>query len=320
MIDKETGILIAKVVTGIIALIFLFTVIIPIWQNINNSLNENLHRWISIFFDIGSSYKKNLGKKSNNYLTSNFNQSKNNFIKQFLSIKTPMEIERTINLGNSLLYLAPDNVEIIRDVAFLYYIIEDYETAIEYYEEVLAEFPKRKRRFKYLKGKSSRSVKNALVELAAIYYEQDDPAKMIEYYKQYLRASHRDDLYQEKISQGIDEQTARLDIFIAISGEGYFSYKKAIEQLEVYSDEFPGNEDVFYYLGLYNFDLVNLFGQDDFESVQENFYDAGLYFYKILNQSDDFRKRTITINLQKLDKIKAKYDKDKTIGAKTSKY
>ncbi len=310
MIDKETGIFIAKVISGIIALILLFTVIIPKFEQINDGFNNNLRSLIGLFFDTGSSFKKNSEKEENSYLINDFNQSKNNFIKQFLKIRTPEEIERTISLGNALLRMAQDEIEITRDVAFLYYMSEDYDKAIEYYEVVLESQPKRKRRFKYLKGANSRSVKSALAELAAVYYEQGEAAKMIGYYKQYLRAFQRDDVYREMMSQGIDERTARFQIFTAISGEGYLSYKKAIEQLEVYASEFPEDEDVFYYLGLYNYDLVNLFGLDDFKSVQGNFYDAGLYFYKILDQSDDFRKRTIMTNLEKLDKIKAKYDKD----------
>ena len=263
MLDKDTGIFIAKIVMGLIVLILLFTVIIPKWKEIDNVLNENLRRWVGIIFNTSSSFKKNLAKEKNKYLVSDFYEFKNNFIKQFLEIKTPVEIKHTISLGNKLRSLDPKDIEIIRDIAFLYYINEDYDKAIECYETVLRNYPKWRRRFKHLKGKNSRSVKRALVELAAVYYEQGDTNKMFEYYKQYLRASLHNDFYQETVSHGIDEQTAKFNIFKAISGEGYLSYKKAIALLEIYASEYPSDNDIYYYLGLYNFDLVNLFGFDD---------------------------------------------------------
>lgn len=166
MIDRDTAVFFAKIIAGIIALILLFTVIIPKWEEIDSAFNENLRRWISIFFDTGSSYKKSSTKEDNDYLISDFVQSKNNYIKQFLNIKTPEEIDRTISLGNTLLSMAPDKIEIVRDNAFLYYSSGDYDKAIEYYEAVLEKYPKRKRRFKFLKGAESRCVKSALATSA----------------------------------------------------------------------------------------------------------------------------------------------------------
>ncbi|MFH1063249.1 MAG: tetratricopeptide repeat protein [Candidatus Omnitrophota bacterium] len=317
MIDKDTGIFIAKIIAGVIALVVLFTVIIPRWQEIDKAFNDRMRGFINLMFDTGSSFKKSGTREENEYLTGDFNNEKNVFTKQFLNIRTGEEVERTLKSGQALLYMSPSKIEIARGVAFLYYISNDYEKADEYYQIVLADYPKQKRRFKYLKGDDSRTIKRALVELAALSYEQDDIAKMLDYYKQYLRASHRDDVFREMTARNIDAQTARYEIFNAIAGDGFLTYKKSIEQLEAFSRDFPEDKDVLYKLGLYNFDVVNLYEQDDFASIQQNFYDAGMYFYKVLDYSDDFRKKTILRNLEKLDQIKNKYDRQKAALQKT---
>ncbi|MBU1088138.1 MAG: tetratricopeptide repeat protein [Candidatus Omnitrophica bacterium] len=314
MMDRETVVFIAKIVCAIIGIILLFTVVIPKWQEIDAAFNSNIRSFIAMMFDTGSSFKKSGSRQDNTYLITDFNQAKNNFIAQFLKTKTPEEIDKTINLGKGILSMEPGKIELIRYVAFLYYIKKDYVKALENYEEVLKNYPKNKRVFKKLKGPDSRSVKRALAELAAVYYEQGDRANMLDYYKQYLRASQREDFFLDS-AQGIDEQTARYGIFTAIAGEGYLSYQKAIEQLEALAREYP-EDDIFYMLGLYNFDLVNLFAQDDFKLIEKNFYDAGIYFYKVLDKSDDFRKQTIISNLEKLDKIKARYEKEKAKSLK----
>lgn len=316
MIDKDKGIFIAKIIAAIIGLIFLFAVIIPQWQKIDNAFNNNIRKFIGLIFNTGSSFKKTGDKEENNYLSTDFNNSINIFTKQFINIRTPEEIEKTLKIGEALLSAAPAKIDIARRMAFLYYISNDYEKADEYYQMVLADYPKRKRNFKHLKDEDSRSIKRALVESAALAYEQDDTDRMVDYYKQYLRASHRDDVFRELIADGIDVQTARYGIFSAIAGDGFLSYEKAIKQLEEFSREYPEHEDVFYKLGLYNFEVVNLYAQEDFASIQQNFYDAGIYFYMVLDKSDDFRKQTIISNLEKLDKIKNKYELEKAAAMK----
>ncbi|MBU1044334.1 MAG: tetratricopeptide repeat protein [Candidatus Omnitrophica bacterium] len=308
MIDKEIGIFFVKIIAGIIALILLFTVIIPKWQEIDNAFNEKIRSFVGLIFDTSSSFKKSASKEENDYLASGFNETKNFFIKKFLNIKTPDEINKTISLGKDIVLMAPDKVEIIRDIAFLYYIKKDYVNALANYQIVLKNYSKRKRVFNKLKGADSRSVKRALADIAAVYYAQGEMDKMLDYYKQYLRASQRDDVYRDLLNQGVDEKTARYGIFTAMAGDGYLSYEKAIEELGKLGKEYPSDDEIFYQLGLYNFDVVNLFGQDDFKSIENNYYDAKIYFYKVLNKSDEFRQQTININLAKLEKIKAKYE------------
>jgi hypothetical protein len=58
MIDKDTGVFIAKLIVGVIALIFLFTVIIPKWQQLDNAVNDRIRGFIGLMFDTGSSFKK----------------------------------------------------------------------------------------------------------------------------------------------------------------------------------------------------------------------------------------------------------------------
>ena len=47
---------------------------------------------------------------------------------------------------------------------------------------------------------------------------------------------------QDHIVDGIDEKGARLGIFSNLSGGGFFSYKKAIEELESLRKDFPGEK------------------------------------------------------------------------------
>lgn len=183
-----------------------------------------------------------------------------------------------------------------------------FEKAIENYELVLLNVPRRKLLFEKLQDNADyRSIKRTLLELAALHYDLNQKEKMFDYYKQFLRVAFRDEIYRKYISGGIIEKNTHYEIFVNFSGAGFFSYKKSIKELEKYLKTYPEEKEVIVDLAKNNFELINLF----FDSAPEDYIDylnnAQKYLELSLEFASEDKKTSINRDLLQLGKLKDKY-------------
>jgi tetratricopeptide (TPR) repeat protein len=305
-IDKNDIKFWLKIVSAGIIIILFFTVIIPKWQQINKAFDMQIKRFVGLIFQTSESFTH---ERPSNYLIDELKQMERDFKAQFVTISSKKQIKFAIINGENLLDADPENKSILRKLAFLYYVSRDYETAQKYYEKILDSYPKRKRTFENLKGEDSRTVKNTLIELAALNYELGNTRIMIDLYEQYLRASNRKSVYKDLADSGIDQKRARFEVFSNMASDSLLYYIKAIEMLEDYGKSYP-EDDLFFRLGTLNYNIVSIYAQDDFTEIQEYFYNAEYYFKMIIDTSDEYRKKLIIENLEKLEEIKRKIEKN----------
>ena len=305
---KEKFIFLMKCLAVLVIIILFFTVVVPKYKQLDNFITAKTKEVLSLIFQTTISVGKKSHEYSKNYTRVELAAAVASFGRKFLTFSSDTQLKRLLKRGDSILQMAPLNINIRQKVAFLFYMDGQFEKAIEYYDFVLDTVPKRKRLFKKLReNEDYRSIKRALLELAALYYDLDEKEKMIDYYKQFLRVAFRNEIYREYISEGINEKNARYAIFADFGGSGLFSYKKSIKELEKYLKDFPEEKDVILILAKNNFEVVNLF----FDSAPDDYLDYVNNAQKYLELSLDFasehRKAAINMDLSQLLKLRDKY-------------
>ncbi|MCG2712551.1 MAG: hypothetical protein L6416_09550 [Candidatus Omnitrophica bacterium] len=308
MMDKEKFIFLIKCLAALVIIIFFFTVIVPKYKQLNDFITARTEEFLSLIFQTTVSLGKKTNEYQENYIKDEFASFVASFGREFLTFSTNDQLKKLIIKGESILGMAPLNINIRQKTAFLLYMDGQFEKAIENYEFVLDNIPRRKRTFKKLSQHTDyRSIKRVLLELAALYYDLDKKEKMINYYKQFLRTAFRDEIYRHHISGGITEKKADYGIFANFGGAGLFSYKKSIKELEKYLKAYPEEKDVILILAKNNYEVVNLF----FDFAPDDYLDYVNNAQKYLELSLDFapeqRKAAINNDLSQLQKLKDKY-------------
>ncbi len=306
--DQEKFIFLIKCLAALVIIIFFFTVVVPKYKQLDNFVTAKIEEFLSLLFQTTVSVRDRAHDYAENYTKAELVTMVASFGRKFLTISTDAQLKRIIKTGDSILLLMPKDINIRQKVAFLFYLNGEFEKAIEHYEFILDNVPRRKRLFSKLRDNADyRSIKRALLELAALYYDLDEKEKMIDYYKQFLRVAFRDEIYREYISKGIDEKSARYGIFANFGGAGLFSYKKSIQELEKYLKDFPEEKDVILDLAKNNFEVVNLF----FDAAPDNYLDylnnAQKYLELSLDLVSEHRKAAINRDLSQLQKLKDEY-------------
>ncbi len=316
MLDRDTFILMRKIVLAVITLLLIFFLVVPKWQEVNAAFTDKLQTFLKSFFEGAFSIANKVPEKKNEFIASDISESKSHFAAKFLNGISDEDIRSALKTGEFLITITPDDTELLHRVAFLNYVLGDYEKAREYYDLILKRFPSKKMTIEYLKGRDEcHGIQRALLELSALSFEEKHIDEMINCYTRFLRAFYRKDVYKEFVEKGINELSASLDIFTKLSNEGVFSIMKSIESLEKIRQGYPDNNDVIYLLGMSNFALVNQLSCNPEKISLIYIDDAERYLNKAIEKSSVSQQGKIRKILEVLEKIKTqvtvKKDSDK---------
>lgn len=318
MLDRDTFILIRKIVLAVITLLLIFFVVVPKWQEFNAAFTEKLQAFMRSFLEGAFSIANKAPEKKNEFIATDISESKSLFAAKFLNGMSGEDIKSALKAGEFLITITPDDTELLHRVAFLNYVLGDYEKARKYYDLILNRFPPKKMTIEYLKGRDEcHGIQRALLELAALSFEEKYSDEMINYYTRFLRAFYRKDVYKEFVEKGVNELSASLDIFTKLSEEGVFCIMKSIESLEKIRHDYPENNDVIYLLGMSNFALVNQLSCNP-EKISLIYIDnAERYLNKAVEKSPVLQREKIRKTLEVLQKIKTQIIVQKETEKKT---
>jgi tetratricopeptide (TPR) repeat protein len=251
-----------------------------------------------------------LAKATNEEIKSNLETFKELFLNGF----TDDELKEAIRIGEYLLQNQPQDNQIRRKVAFLYFVKGDYNKALEYYDTVLESYPKKDRLYEKLKFDFTKSseIKIMLLELAAIYNDKREFDKMIDYYKQYLRADmpETSDYYKENIAKLSKVPDARVEVltWLRLRGEGFFVSKTTIRSLEELLEDYPDNSEALYQLGVSNFVIASRLKDKSIDGLDRYIVDSEKFLTKALEFSPQDKYRDIFLSLGRLYKLRGDYD------------
>ncbi|MCK4994354.1 MAG: hypothetical protein KAS13_04815 [Candidatus Omnitrophica bacterium] len=306
--DQEKFIFLLRCLAVLVVILLFFTFVVPKYKQLNKFIDEKVEEFVSLIFETSSAVRDKSANIGKGYTQSELALAVDSFSKKFMSFNKTIELKRLINTSKSILQLIPLNLNIRQKHAFLFYMDAQYEKAIENYEFILENVPKRRRTFKKLRDNPDyNSVKRALLELAALHYDIDEKELMIDYYKQFLRLAFRYEVYCEYISGGINEKNVRFGIFSNFSGAGFFSYKKSIDELEKYLIEYPEEKEVIVDLGRNNFEVVNLFFDNSPSDYLNYLNNAQKYLKLNLIFASERRKTEINNDLAQIVRLEGEY-------------
>ncbi|MBU4304219.1 MAG: tetratricopeptide repeat protein [Candidatus Omnitrophica bacterium] len=308
MLDKHEIFFIAKRVVAVIVISVILVITVPRILRFNEVFTLRIKEFIAQFFLSTVSIIEKGPQEKNKYIVEDIKQNEMIFTRNFLTGIHDDDLYVALRCGEFLIGVSPHKIELLRRMGFLYYLKGDFEKAKGYYRKVVDEVSSRDMTFvRIRKIGDTFSLRRSLLELAALYSEEDDTKQMMDYYKKYIKVSFPEAVFLEMSNEGFDAQKVKLDIYSGLCGDGNFSYRKAIERLEQFRNENPTNTLVIYALGKANFGLINLLSFENATLFQGYLSDAESYFKRSLERNPDYEAVEIRKDLEKIEVIKIKF-------------
>lgn len=286
-------------------------------EKIGNQLGKDLKSFSYMFIKGSQAIRRKASKdKSKDFAstTEDFISATDTELKEFNQLffigATAQELDQAITIGLELLNYIPSNLELREKIAFLSYIKGDYVYSEKAYQKVLGKFRWQKREFEYLKQQKNYPViKRTLLGLSVLYLEQEDSEKMADYYKQYLKASFRKEIFEKMITEGGDDYNIKMGIIAELAGENIFSYQKAVQLLEKLKTKYETqSEKIVYKLAIYNYELINLMRSYDIVLDKKYVAYARTYLEETLKAENVAQRRDLRLKLADVYTIGAEYD------------